>query len=303
MTGPIEAQLRVRARDLLAAGTVDLFLGYRQGSGPLRAAPFVARTPAEAERLIWSPVCVPNLAGTLRKHAGRRVGVALKACDARTVVELLKLNQLDRGRLHVVGVACEGMADPDRVAAAALGPVTGLAEEGADLLISAGETVTRRPRASLLLAKCAACASPPPGFYDEELIATAVHAQGEPLSPVDARPQGAPTDRIAEVRALEALDAPARLAFWSEQLSACTLCYACQAACPLCYCMTCPLTLERDDPRRQAREPASVFAFHAMRAFHLADRCTGCDECERVCPEGIPLSLITRKLELDRGNS
>jgi Na+-translocating ferredoxin:NAD+ oxidoreductase RnfC subunit len=34
-----------------------------------------------------------------------------------------------------------------------------------------------------------------------------------------------------------------------------------------------------------------------MRAFHLAGRCTGCAECERVCPMDIPLMLLNKKLE------
>ncbi|NTU80343.1 MAG: 4Fe-4S ferredoxin, partial [Chloroflexales bacterium] len=111
MANLIEAQLRARARALLSEGAVEVFLGYRQGSNPLRVAPFAARTPAEADRLVWNAVCVPNLAGALQKHAGRRVGVALKACDARTVVELLRLHQLERERLHIVGVVCAGMGD------------------------------------------------------------------------------------------------------------------------------------------------------------------------------------------------
>jgi ferredoxin len=36
--------------------------------------------------------------------------------------------------------------------------------------------------------------------------------------------------------------------------------------------------------------------FHLGRAFHLAGRCVGCDECERVCPMEIPISLLNRKL-------
>jgi ferredoxin len=33
-----------------------------------------------------------------------------------------------------------------------------------------------------------------------------------------------------------------------------------------------------------------------VRALHLAGRCTGCDECARVCPAGIRLDLLNRKL-------
>ena len=286
MTKALEAQLRARAHTLLADGTVELFLGYRQGSNPLRVAPFVARTPAETERLVWNAVCVPNLAGALRKHTARRVGIVLKGCDARSVLELLRQHQLERSRLYILGMTCQGMADPAQVAAAAPGPVSGFELDDSALVISAGDEVVRRLRSDVLLAKCATCVTPTPELYDELL--------GEaPL------PAALPSDRFAAVRAFEALDAPARLAFWSKELSKCTLCYACQTICPLCYCKQCPLTLARDDPRRQTREPTSVFAYHVMRAYHLAGRCTGCDECERVCPENIPLSLICRKNEQD----
>lgn len=286
MAGLIEQQIRTRASALLAEGRIDGFVGYRQGSGPLRVAPFVARAPAEAEKLVWNPVCVPTLAGALRKHAGRRVGVALKACDARPVAELLRLHQLDRERLYLIGVPCRGMLDPEKVAAAAAGRVTSLAEEGAEVVIGVGGEMLRQERAALLLARCAGCQAAPAEWFDETLE--------------EDVPASLPGDRFAAMQALEALEPAERLAFWQQHFSRCTLCYACQTVCPLCFCKECALALERDDPRRLAREPASVFAFHLMRAFHLAERCTGCDECERVCPEGIPLSLISRKLELDR---
>jgi formate dehydrogenase subunit beta len=32
-----------------------------------------------------------------------------------------------------------------------------------------------------------------------------------------------------------------------------------------------------------------------MRAFDLAGRCTGCMECDRVCPVDIPLHLLNKK--------
>ena len=40
-------------------------------------------------------------------------------------------------------------------------------------------------------------------------------------------------------------------------------------------------------------------AWNVIRAFHLAGRCTGCDECSRVCPADIRLDLLNRKLALE----
>lgn len=42
--------------------------------------------------------------------------------------------------------------------------------------------------------------------------------------------------------------------------------------------------------------------FHLGRAYHLAGRCIGCNECERVCPMSIPISLINHKLAQEMKN-
>ncbi|RRR66748.1 MAG: hypothetical protein EI684_20200 [Candidatus Viridilinea halotolerans] len=278
MASLIEQQLRERAQALLDEGSVELFLGYRQGSRSLRVAPFAARSSSETERLVWNAACVPNLAGTLHKYAGQRIGVALKMCDAHSVIQLLRFNQIRRDELYVIGVVCHGMADAERIAATDADTIT--------LWDPATERPTLGP--DQLLDKCVSCTQPVPDLYDELLgrVATA--------------PPETKNERLADIQMLEAMDAPTRRAFWQEQLSKCTLCYACQAACPLCFCKQCALSLERSDPRRQTRDMGAIFTYHVMRAYHLTERCTGCNECERVCPEDIPLSLITQKLEQDR---
>jgi ferredoxin len=36
--------------------------------------------------------------------------------------------------------------------------------------------------------------------------------------------------------------------------------------------------------------------FQIIHAVHLAGRCTGCGECQRACPAGIPVLLLKRTL-------
>lgn len=61
----------------------------------------------------------------------------------------------------------------------------------------------------------------------------------------------------------------------------------------------CPICLyERDDSLwvGMGLDVDEKRAYHLGRAYHLAGRCVGCNECERACPMDIPLSLIHRKM-------
>jgi len=119
---------------------------------------------------------------------------------------------------------------------------------------------------------------------------------GEPPEVVDA------TDTYADVDLFDALPQDERLSFWLNELDRCIRCYACRQACPGCFCDVCES--ERDDSLWIGIAdaiPEKAF-FHITRAFHLAGRCAECNACELVCPMGIPLSLLNRKIvaEIDR---
>jgi ferredoxin len=105
--------IRRVARELLEKGEVARIYGYAEGRrGQVR--PFIARTPAEAERLLFDRRCVHNLALYLLdlKAEGAeapRVGVVMKPCDARALNVLVLEHQLDRAQVHVIGVPCNGV--------------------------------------------------------------------------------------------------------------------------------------------------------------------------------------------------
>jgi Na+-translocating ferredoxin:NAD+ oxidoreductase RnfC subunit len=84
--------------------------------------------------------------------------------------------------------------------------------------------------------------------------------------------------------------------FWLSQFDRCIRCYACRQACPMCDCPIC--LYERDDSLwvGMGIDVDEKRVFHLGRAYHLAGRCVGCNECERACPMDIPLSLIHRKM-------
>ncbi|MBR6808806.1 MAG: 4Fe-4S dicluster domain-containing protein [Clostridia bacterium] len=139
-----------------------------------------------------------------------------------------------------------------------------------------------------LLAKCAACKGKEFAVYDE-IIDTE-----------ECRLPTGSESRMEQVEKLENMTAQERFAFWQGALSRCIRCNACRNVCPACTCIKCVF----DNPGSgvQSKAPVTDFEenmFHIIRAYHVAGRCTDCGECSRVCPQGIPLHLINRKLIKD----
>jgi len=95
---------------------------------------------------------------------------------------------------------------------------------------------------------------------------------------------------------LMAMTVSERFDFWTSEFEKCIKCYACRAACPMCYCGRC--TTECNQPQwiAPASHPLGVFEWHLMRAMHLTGRCVNCSECATACPVGIPLNLLTYSL-------
>jgi hypothetical protein len=132
-----------------------------------------------------------------------------------------------------------------------------------------------------LQARCLRCSDRVPVIYD--------FLVGEPA-------QAGTKDDYTDVAKLETMSPAECAAFWLKQYERCILCYACRQVCPGCYCNIC--MFERDDSLWVGIAAGSKEKeiFHLGRAYHLAARCDGCDECERVCPMELPLSLLNRKL-------
>lgn len=134
-----------------------------------------------------------------------------------------------------------------------------------------------------LQARCQRCSTHTPPLYD--------FLVGEP-------PAEEPFPSCyADVDEMESKSPAERDAFWEEQFGRCIRCYACRQVCPGCYCTEC--AAEQLNPEWigiRIAQPQTT-EWNIMRAFHLAGRCIGCNECERACPMNIPLGLVNRKLE------
>ena len=105
------------------------------------------------------------------------------------------------------------------------------------------------------------------------------------------------------VEKIEKMTPAERWKFWQSEIAKCTKCYACRAACPMCYCPRC--TVDGNQPQWVSVPTHQLgnMEWHVMRAMHLAGRCSNCGACYRACPVNIPLNLLTQKILYDIKNN
>ena len=272
MTQPIDTSIYAavteaiqgEARRILAEGSVSAVVGYAAARRKGSAQPVVITQADDSGKLIFSAACVNNLAVYLTKAKKEipktgKIGIVVKGCDLKALVGLMGESQLKREDLYLIGVPCAGVL-----------------------------TTTIQPNTALtadtIAPKCRECGERLPQGCDY-------------LPPVT--PPATPEleqKYAAEIARLEAMTPAERWAYWKEQFSKCIKCYACRQVCPFCFCEQCLCDRNKPQMVETTPRPAGNFAWHIVRAMHLAGRCAGCAECERVCPMDIPLNLLNRKM-------
>ena len=100
--------------------------------------------------------------------------------------------------------------------------------------------------------------------------------------------------KIGEIEKMSPAD---RWKFFADYFERCERCYACRQICPSCYCEIC--IADQQEPKwiEPSAKLSANTMWHLVRAYHLAGRCADCGECERVCPQEIPLRLLNNALE------
>lgn len=106
-------------------------------------------------------------------------------------------------------------------------------------------------------------------------------------------------DRFEEVRDIEGMTHDERYDYWMSEFSKCIRCNACRNICPACSCETCVFEKKDEDVLGKANNESETGFYQIIRAYHVAGRCSDCGECERICPVGIPLGKINKKIIKD----
>ncbi|KYK23497.1 coenzyme F420 hydrogenase [Thermoplasmatales archaeon SM1-50] len=292
-----EKQLRDEVKKLVSRDDVKYVIGYEQGTYGFQVTPSFAFTPEEAERFIFSPLCANNLSVYLmleekpplrkgEKEDTRKVGLVVKGCDARAVVQILQEKGLKRESLVIIGVPCTGVIDPKKITVKfphQIKPVD-VREEGNHYVLTINGKNQKIPKDELLFEKCKQCEYPTPVIHDVLL--------GDEV-------KSTKKEEYKEIKTLEKKALKEKWEFWSKAFDRCIRCYACRNVCPLCYCKECIVDQLSPQWIYRSVNRSENTVWNLIRAYHLAGRCSGCGECERACPMNIPLTMLNKKIEKD----
>jgi Fe-S oxidoreductase len=249
--------LKEHASQLLDTGQVECVIGYEVGPRQKTRPVFVYQGD-DAEKLVWNKYATYNLTRYLKEKLGEidgRVAIVLKPCDTKALNVLVGEKKVERSRIYVIGVECDGIFDAD----------------SEDRL---------QPR-------CIDCDLDKPLVVDYLISGGNGRVAGESF---------VGDQEEVNLACMEGMSASEKAEFWLAQFDRCLRCYACRQVCPICDCPTC--LYERDDSMWVGASFGIMEkrTFHLGRAYHLAGRCIGCNECERVCPVNIPIRLLNQKI-------
>ena len=290
----ISESIRENAKKLLSEKQVDVIIGYSQGTVPLSSTPIIVRKEKDVEKLIWNNLCYINLARYLAplmpqlcdsEGKSLKIGIVAKGCVARAVNLLAAEKQVNLDNIQMIGINCNGIINRSKIDLE-IGEkeIFDVSISGDDIVVKGRDWEKKFPYNRYINELCKVCQVKAPSATDENCI-----GECQELDSIH--------DEFSDIADFEAKSANEKWDYIKDALQVCTLCYSCRQACPVCYCNLCFVDQNKPIWFGKTTEYQDIFTFHLVRAQHLAGRCVACGACSSVCPVGIDLNFITRKLE------
>jgi len=248
------------------------------------------------------------------------LGLVMRACEIRALVELVKLKQASLENLLIIGVDCLGTYSVRDYA-----DIVSRKEDPIHVLLQGAKEGKEDP---YLRSACRVCEYSVPTSSDlivgligldweKEVLLKAGSDKGEKiLAALNMSSSGTSSQREKMVSQFSQQRMKKRDELFSrtqkeisgwENLSSffatCINCRNCMTACPICYCKECFFNsstfefepakyLERTNRKGILKMPTDTLLFHLGRMNHMAVSCVGCGLCEQACPSNIPLLKI-----------
>jgi formate dehydrogenase subunit beta len=258
------------------------------------------------------------------KQSPAKLGVVLRSCEIRALVEIIKLQQASLDDVTLIGMDCPGTFELDEF----LTSNSWNRESLSAYLTAAHEGVEPETKPALRVA-CQMCVRPVPENVDihihlfgadttvvlpitvKDEIAEKLHlteaVQGEAWSVESSRKalEKITTSR-QQFREKELTSIRAKMnsnGGVAGMFSSCIRCHNCMTACPVCYCKTCLFKTAAFDHepgyyfnaahrKGATRMLGDTLLFQLTRMNHMSASCVSCGACTSACPANIPVGSI-----------
>ncbi|MHA1659303.1 MAG: 4Fe-4S ferredoxin [Promethearchaeota archaeon] len=290
----IENSMREIAGNLFRDKKVDAIIGYAKGTAPLSSSPIIIRKEEDVVKLIWNNSCYINLAKYLAPQIPQlaepeegklKIGIVSKGCVGRAIIQLAVEKQVNLEDIKIIGIPCNGIVNRKKIERE-IGEkeILEVSVSDNDIIVKGKDFEQKFPYDEYMNELCKTCKvkSPPK-------VSDACVGECQEISSVQ--------DEFSDVTDFESKSPDEKWEYITDLLSTCTRCYACRDACPMCYCNLCFVDQNMPIWFGKTTQLSEVVEFHLVRSMHLAGRCVACGACSSVCPMGIDLSLIIRKLQ------
>jgi len=250
-----------------------------------------------------------------------KLGIVLRSCELRALIELVKLKQASLDNLLLIGVDCPGTYS--------LSTARKLVSEGRSPTEAVMKRFLERAEDPLLRKACAVCECPAPQGADitiglfgadvsKNILLISSTAKGEEIVSSLSLNEGKAEGRQSALSALVGEKVKQRENLFKETsesiqgldklravFSSCTNCHNCREACPICYCKECFFDSDVFESKAEKylvwskrkgalRMPTDTLLFHLALLNHMVISCVGCGLCTEACPNDIPISNIFR---------
>ncbi len=328
-SGHVLGALRDFLKKLLEKGIVDYLLVPQEISHGRTLAPTLIKDPAQLDKANpFSPVMPVSSAAIVSKltvdKPVQKLGVVLKPCEVRALIELVKLQQANLENLVIIGTDCPGTYEVEDYAQFVDKMEAAPGEKAERILTAMFQSAVKpdsQPLPIPLRTACQMCNAFTPSSADialglfgveggvsitmdtelAEKLGLAVKATSDCQAAI--APLLDKRNLVREHVFAEYRGKMKSIVDFADCLNTCIRCYACSTACPLCYCRVCFFRTDTFEPESQRyyrwadkegalRMPTEILLYHLTRLSHVAMSCCGCGMCESACPRKLPLTTI-----------